>query len=129
VERAAVKVLISHECDGLDAQDLNAQGPSFFVDIRGACVVDGASLQELASGLKWHPVPGANRYSLRLFERRDDSGESLVPLQDVELAEPQWIMPAQTARERHGAAQRVATVQAICDGLPGRPIALPLQGR
>jgi hypothetical protein len=45
----------------------------------------------------------------------------------VVLAQPQWNAGAGKAAAV--AAPRIATVQAICDGLPGRPVAWPLATR
>lgn len=124
MERAAVKVLVSRDCPKLEAQDIHAQGPAFFVDMRAACAIDPSSLKETAAGLEWGGLARAQAYNLRLFAWRGESGSSLLPLQEVVLAQPRW-----NAAAGQGAASRIATVQAICDGLPGRPVAWPLTAR
>lgn len=130
VERAGIKVLISRGCDGLDAQDLHAQGAWFFVDVRGACAMDGASLKETDAGLSWTAVPGASTYSARVFNVSTDSTESLMPVQHSDLAEPRWLLPMGPApRKAAEGPRKIATVQAICDGQPGRPVSLPLMLR
>jgi len=129
LERAAVKVLISRGCPKLEAQDVHAQGPSFFIDTRAACAIDAGSLKQTPAGLvEWGGVARAHGYSLRLFASRGESGGSLLPLQEVMLSQPQWNAAAALAAPA-GATSRIATVQAICDGLPGRPVAWPLAAR
>jgi len=129
LERAAVKVLISRGCPKLEAQDIHAQGPSFFIDTRAACAIDAGSLKQTPAGVvEWSGVARAQGYSLRLFASRGESGSSLLPLQEVMLSQPQWNAAAAVATPA-GAASRIATVQAICDGLPGRPVAWPLAAR
>lgn len=127
LERAAVKVIVSRDCPQLEAQDLHAQGPSFFVDTRAACAIDDSTVKETAAGLEWGGVSRAQAYSLRLFGWRGEGGSSLLPLQEVVLAQPQWNAPAHPAAA--GSAFYVATVQPVCDGLPGRPVAWPLTTR
>lgn len=128
MERAAIKVLVSRGCDGLDAQDLHAQGAWFFVDTRGACAMDESSLKETAAGLTWAPVRGASKYSARLFVAPSDATSPLMPVHHSELSEPQWALPAGPAPKATDGA-RVATVQAVCDGQPGRAVSLPLSLR
>lgn len=125
VERAAIKVLVSRGCDGLNAQDLHAQGAWFFVDTRGACAMDETSLKETAAGLAWAPVRGASKYSARMFVAPSDSTGALVPVHHAELGEPQWVLPAEPA-SKGNRGTRIASVQAVCDGQPGRPVSLPL---
>lgn len=129
VERAAVKVLVSTGCPKLDAQDLQAQGAWFFVDVRQACAVDGRSLAPTPVGLSWDRVVGAQAYAVRLFESGAEDREALVLLHQENVASNAWTLPdvlrARFAGARlKAAAQRVATVQAVCDGLPGRPQAV-----
>lgn len=118
--RASLKVVISKNCPRLDTQDLLAQGPWFFVDVRPGCAIDPASLQATASGLRWAPVPNAQRYSVRAFNLLAfASGEPLTPLSETEVREPQWRL---SGSPREG--QQVLTIQAACDGQWGRPVAL-----
>jgi hypothetical protein len=127
MERAAVKVLVSRDCPKLEAQDIHALGPAFFVDTRAACAIDPNSLKQTTAGLEWGGVARAQAYNLRLFAWRGEAGSSLLPLQEVVLKQPQWS--AATLPDSSDAASRVATVQAVCDGLPGRPVAWPLPAR
>ena len=126
VERAGIKVLVSRGCDGLDAQDLHAQGAWFFVDTRGACAMDGASLKETVAGLSWAAVGGASGYRARVFTAPPGSSEALLPLQQAELTEAQWLLPPAPAQKTGAGVQKIATVQAVCEGQPGRPVSLPL---
>jgi hypothetical protein len=126
VERAGIKVLVTRGCDGVDAQDLHAQGAWFFVDMRDACAMDGATLKETAAGLSWAAVRGASGYSARVFMAPSASTGSLVPVHQSDLREPQWPLPAEPSPKAAGMARKIATVQAVCDGQPGRPVSLPL---
>ena len=120
--RASLKVVVSKNCPSLDTQDLLAQGPWFFVDVRPSCAIDPASLQATASNLRWAPVANAQRYSVRAFDQRVfASGEALTPLSETELRESQWTL-SESQRER----QQVLTIQAVCDGQWGRPVAWPV---
>jgi hypothetical protein len=125
MERAAVKVLVSRGCGSLDAQDLNAQPATFFVDVRQECAMDANALQQSTSTLSWAKKPAASGYRVRLFEVRTRGGESLVPLDGYEVAEPPWNIPAPRDTQETF-RQRVVTVQAVCNGLAGRPVAMPL---
>jgi hypothetical protein len=127
LEHAAVKVLVSSGCEGLDTQDLNAQAAWFFVDVRGVCAMDQAGLKQTPAGLGWSGVRGAARYSLRLYEAVGGRDESLNLLRHVELNEPRWLFPAELAQSMGPHARRVVAVQAICNGQPGRPVSLLLQ--
>jgi hypothetical protein len=120
--RASLKVVVSKNCPRLDTQDLLAQGPWFFVDVRPGCAIDPASLQAAAAGLRWAPVANAQRYSVRAFDQRAfASGETLTPLSETEVREPQWFWD-ESQRER----KQVLTIQAACDGQWGRPVAWPV---
>lgn len=120
-ERAGLKVLVSRNCRALDTQDLHAQGAWFFVDTRSACTLQATSLREDAGRLAWSPVPAASGYKVRLFRRDGEWGQPLVPLTEIASAQPFWTLPPDS--RKHGA---IATVQPVCDGQPGRAVALPL---
>lgn len=121
VARASLKVVVSRQCPSLDTQDLLAQGPWFFVDVRPACAIDAGSLQVTEQGWRWAPVANAQRYSVRAFDQRAfASGEALTPLSETEVLDPQWLLK-ESQRER----EQVLTIQAVCDGQWGRPVALP----
>lgn len=120
-ERASVKVLVTRGCPPGDAQDLHAQGPWFFIDVRAACSLDPASLNPAASGWKWAGVPAAQSYSLRLFGWDAASGR-LAHLRQWSLSQPLWEPTAlEMAEGRKG--DLVASVQPVCNGQPGRPLA------
>lgn len=120
--RASLKVVVSKNCPRLDSQDLLAQGPWFFVDVRPTCAIDPASLQATASGLRWAPVANAQRYSVRAFDRTAfASGEPLTPLSEIEVRESRWLLNG-SQRER----EQVLTIQAACDGQWGRTVAWPV---
>ena len=125
IERAAIKVLISRGCNDLDAQDLNAQRPWFFVDRRRTCAVDPRTLNQSVAELSWGKVEAASRYRLRIFRGVAASGDALTPLYEAEVAAPPWPLPPATNADRD--APRVATVQALCADLAGRPVAFPLK--
>lgn len=119
VPRASIKVLISRQCHGLDTQDLLAQGPWFFVDVRGGCAIDPVSFEATASGLRWAPVAQAQRYSVRVFELGDAKGGEPLKLQaENEVQEPRW--PIGGGRTGQPA---VLSIQALCNGQWGRPAA------
>lgn len=121
VERAGVKVLVSRGCPQQDAQDLQAQGAWFFVDTRARCALDGASLTQTPQGVAWQPVAAASAYAVRLFDAPAAADGPLLPVGETQVAGTTWAM-AGNAR-----AARVLTVQALCDGVPGRPMALVLR--
>lgn len=121
VERAGVKVLVSRGCPQQDAQDLQAQGAWFFVDTRGRCTVDGASLVQTPQGVTWQPVAAASAYTVRLFDASATADGALVTVGEKEVTGPVWAAPA-GARPA-----QVLTVRAVCGGLPGRPAALVLR--
>ena len=121
VARASVKVLVSHHCPGLDAQDLYAQGPWFFVDVQPACAVDPQSLQASAAGLQWAPVHGAQFYGVRTFDLETwTAGAALTPSAEVEVRGPPWSAPASSVLR-----QQAWTVRASCAGVWGRAVAWP----
>lgn len=122
-ERAAVKVLISRGCPGQDAQDLQAQGAWFFMDVRRRCSIDPDSLVRTASGLQWAKVEGASSYAVRVFAATAPTLEALQPLPLEEVQRPSWTASHEPTATR---GTRVATVQALCGGRPGRPVALTL---
>lgn len=120
VERAGVKVLVSRGCPQQDAQDLQAQGAWFFVDTRGQCTLDGATLVQTPQGARWQAVPAASAYTVRLFDAPASADGPLVSLGESKLAGTTWAAPGGVR------AGQVLTVRALCDGLPGRPVALVL---
>lgn len=111
-ERAAVKVVVSRDCPSLQAQDLHARGPAFFIDLRAACAVPGGALRLEAGRIEWAAVPGAQAYQVRVFrEAGVDDLMELVEQARVDL--PAFILE----RPEAGA---VVTVQPLCEGRPGR---------
>ena len=122
---ASVKVLVSQGCLDLDAQDINARGPAFFINTRGSCSLPERGLQQAGHNLVWNPVVRAERYSVRLFElkpdQHGDTPTSLISMTETTL--PSWpIPPWAKASALHSESRirvRVATVQAICSGLTG----------
>jgi hypothetical protein len=120
-ERAAMKVRITRGCAVDDPQDLNAQGPAFFIDVRAECAVGRDSLVQDGATVRWAPNPGAQGYRLRIF-RAQQGDEPMALTLERDLAEPRWLLDSQS-----GSASRVAVVQAVCGGHPGRPAALALQ--
>jgi hypothetical protein len=117
--RAAVKVRVTRGCDAHDPQDLHAQGPAFFFDVRGACALD-SPLQQDGSGLRWRPVPGASHYRVRLFGSVQGQ-DHLAPLSEDEVTAPAW------APRPNGPRAVVATVQPVCASYPGRAEAFTLR--
>lgn len=125
VARASLKVVVSRHCPSLDTQDLLAQGPWFFVDVRPACAMDAGSLQLTEQGLRWAPVANAQRYSVRAFDPSGfATGEALAPVAESEVREPHRPL-TDAARE----GMPVWTIQASCDGQWGRPVAWRLVHR
>jgi len=125
VERAGVKVLVSRGCAQQDALDLQAQGAWFFVDTRGRCEMDGATLVQTPQGVAWPKVPAASSYTVRLFAAPTADG-TLTPVREQDVAGNSWALP-EGLRTAGGPAQHVVTVRAVCGGLPGRPAALVLR--
>jgi hypothetical protein len=122
-ERAGIKVLVTRDCPQSGAAELQAQGAWFFVDARGDCALDGASLRAAAGGLEWAAVARAQRYTVRLFRGVAADGEPLALAGEFQVSEPRWSGAA-----ADGTA-RVATVQPVCEGIAGPPAALALPGR
>jgi hypothetical protein len=130
---ASVKVLISQGCPDLDAQDLNARGPAFFINTRGSCSLSDVGLKQAGSKLVWDPVVGAERYWVRLFELRPDqygvTQSNLMFTSETGL--PSWSIPrGEATSTRHSESRtmaRVATVQPVCNGLTGAVQASRLQ--
>lgn len=121
VERAGVKVLVSRGCAQQDAQDLQAQGAWFFVDTRGRCAVDGATLVQTPQGASWQPVAAASAYTVRLFDAPAAADGPAVSVGEIKVTGNTWAL---SSGER---APQVLTVRALCDGVPGRPAALVLR--
>ncbi len=122
---ASVKVLVSQGCPDLDAQDLNARGPAFFINTRGACSLPDSGLQQSGPQLRWDPVARAERYRVRLFEvKPDQHGVTQTNwISTTETEQPAWPIPTGTdtppPQSETRTRARVATVQAICSGLTG----------
>ncbi len=112
LERAALKVIVSRDCPSLQAQDLHARGPAFFVDLRAGCEIPEGGLRVDAGRWHWPPVARAQAYRVRIF--RSAGGEaSWVPAFQATVAEPAWDPdPAD--------AGSVVTVQPVCEGRAGR---------
>ena len=130
---ASVKVLVSQACPGLDAQDVNAQGPAFFINTRMSCTVSDSGVKQSVNRLTWDPVVRAERYWVRLFELQSDqvgpAHTKLVAM--TETATPSWSIPPSTetvpGQSSLRNVLRVATVQPICNGLTGPVHASRLQ--
>jgi hypothetical protein len=118
VERAAVKVRVSQGCPQLDAQDLHAAGPRFFMDLREGCVLDQERLRMEAGRLVWAPVPAAQAYRVRWMRPSGLPAEGWTLVQDHLLTTAAWPWPASWL------AGDVITVQPNCDGRVGLPAAL-----
>ena len=130
---ASVKVLISQGCPDLDAQDINARGPAFFINTRGSCSLPDRGLQQAGHQLRWDPVVRAERYWVRLFELKPDqhgvTQTDLISTTETRL--PSWPIltwtETPTSQPESRTRARVATVQAICSGLIGPVQASRLQ--
>lgn len=127
VERAAIKVLVSRGCTSLDAQDLHAQGARFFVDVRGACTLAAGSAHYRQGTLSWQPLAAAQSYKVRLFRGEAVQGTAASAGEEVTVQGYALALPAPVP----GAGARsyaVATIQPVCQGLPGRATAVRLAG-
>jgi hypothetical protein len=120
-ERAAMKVRITRGCAVDDPQELNAQGPAFFIDVRAGCSVDGRSFFQDGRSVRWASNPGAQRYRLRMFQPGLGDGPMTL-LEERDLAEPRAVLNL-----RDGNTPGVAVLQAVCGGHAGPPAALVLQ--
>ena len=122
---ASVKVLVSQGCPNLDAQDISALGPAFFVNTGVSCSMPDMGLKQAGNKLVWDPVVRAERYWVRLFElKTDQSGVAQTNLIfTTETALPSWPIPALAETfSPHSESRnmlRVATVQPVCNGLTG----------
>lgn len=126
VERAAVKVLVSRDCPALDAQDVNALGAWFFVDVRDACVVEARSASYRDGTLAWVPAPGAEGYKVRIFNGTTVAGAAAMPGDEAVVPSTTFKVPA-AASATAGGTYTVATIQPVCQGLPGRTAAVRLR--
>lgn len=124
-ERAAVKALVSRGCEGLDNQDLAAQGPAFFIDTRAACGLPASAFRWNAQQLSWPEVPGATSYRLRRFDlSRWAPGDASAVLADTgadTVSPTTWRWPAGSPAQNAGQA---LVWQALCDGRAGEPVVL-----
>lgn len=123
---AAIKVLISQNCAQLDAQDVNAQGPSFYVNSRQDCSLLKGDLQQKTHSLVWKSIQGANSYAIRFFSVVFDSdgGVRSMLLSSSETRDAQWDIQANNTsnNQNYSDGQRrliVVSVQAVCNGMPG----------
>jgi hypothetical protein len=118
---AAVKVLVSQNCPQLDAQDLNAQGPAFFINDRQSCVLEGGISRSGHDTLVWGKSRDATEYVVRLFTTQIDPDNDVrsALLATHRISETQWMLPklAGAGYPQNGAM--VASVQPICKGHPG----------
>ena len=130
---ASVKVLVSQGCPDLDAQDVNARGPAFFINMLGSCSLPDMGLKQFGNKLVWDSVPLAERYWVRLFELKPDqhgiTQSNLISATETGL--PSWPIPplADTSAPRSKSKNvvRVATVQPVCSGFTGPVQASHLQ--
>jgi hypothetical protein len=122
MERAGVKVLVSRDCPAQDTQDLQAQGAWFFVDLRGRCALEAASLAWRDGRIAWQAAPRAQAYRVRFFRQPATPGDAAAPLQELTSSSPFLAVPDNIRREAD-----LASVQPVCDGLPGRAEALRLK--
>lgn len=114
-ERAAVKVVVSRGCPSLQAQDLHARGPAFFIDLRTACSLPAGALRQDGTRVAWPAVPGAQAYQVRLFAPAGQAAQvedTMVLVSQARVTEPVFTAD-------RPAAGTVATVQPLCGGRPG----------
>lgn len=123
---AAVKVLVSQNCIQLDAQDVNAQGPSFFVNSRTECSLSKEALRQNNDSLVWEPIQSANSYVVRFFraEVESDGGVRATLLSTTETRDAHWDIRANeiSSLKRYSAGDRkllIVSVQAVCNGMAG----------
>lgn len=119
--QAAVKVRISRHCPDAQAQDLHAQPPSFFVDLRKACALAPQSLHWQAGQAAWRPVQEAQAYRVRLMRPAAAPGAPMSQHGQWQVDAPSLALPAGAVRPAD-----VLVVQAVCGGIAGRPMALAL---
>lgn len=124
---AAIKVLVSQNCKQFDVQDLNARGPSFFVDTRADCSLSSNAIEQKKGFLLWAPIKSADSYVVRFFQLSAEA-DGLVQsrlLLSAQTGNAQWSLPLETrAGQMH---IRVATVQAVCNGASGPMVQLSLK--
>jgi hypothetical protein len=121
---AAVKVLVSRDCPLSDAQDIYAQGPAFFVNVRDSCALAANSLRQEQGRLVWQAHPQATAYTLQVFSTQSDATGSIQTklLSSQQVNEAHWTLPealTSASRTVQSNSHAIVTVQAICQGLAG----------
>ncbi len=118
---AAVKVLVSQNCSQLDAQDLNGQGPAFFLDSRASCVLQSRLSRKAQGTLGWGKSEDAESYVVRMFTANIDSDKN-VSLKLLETQTMSGIELGLNSFEHTRNSKNyplVVSVQPVCSGRPG----------
>jgi hypothetical protein len=115
---AVIKVRVTSGCPQSEAQDLHAQGPTFFFDSRPTCRLAQGSVSQHGLTLRWPALGNAQRYRVRVFAPREDA--SMLSVVEEDVSSPAWVM---RALPRDG---QVVTVQPFCSDRPGLPVTFRL---
>lgn len=132
VPLAAIKVLISQNCDHYSVQDLNAEAPRFFYDARTQCAIEPATLVQTKNILKWGSPPNANGFAITLFNattytqgnldmQRLDRIETTSPMLDLTS-----VIKSKLPENFKPDSSLVASVQARCGVVWSQPQALAI---
>jgi hypothetical protein len=118
---AAVKVLVSQNCPQLDEQDLNAQGPAFFINNRESCVLDTGIERSGQDTMEWGKSRDATEYVARLFATKIELNDyvSSELLATYKTSETQWKLPDAANLKHSKNIALIASVQPMCNGHPG----------
>jgi hypothetical protein len=140
VPLAAIKVLVSRNCEHFTVQDLNAKPPHFFYDIRAECGIEPLSLQQTHNTLKWTPISPAKQFAITVFENsaapgkpgdlnselssdlNNDLSSNLIRIGRFETNVPLWEIPATLSRKA-----LVVSVQAQCNSVWSQARALSIK--
>ena len=125
VPLAAVKVVVSRNCDSYTVQDLHAAPPHFFYDARAQCTIEPMSMVQTQNTLRWKTVGKADKFAITLFETSSEHGKlkEVQRIDRVETTEP--------FLELSGALLKttvVASVQAQCGEVWSQPRGIAISG-
>jgi len=135
VPLAAVKVVVSRNCEHYTVQDLNAAPPHFFYDARAQCAVEPMSVVQTQNTLRWKASPKADKFAITFFEAVSDLGK-LVEVRRIdrfETTESFWDIPAalqsKPVTTSSVASTMVASVQAQCGVVWSQPRAISISSQ
>lgn len=135
VPLAAVKVVVSRNCDTYTVQDLNAAPPHFFYDALAQCAIEPMSVVQTQNTLRWKASSKADKFAITFFEAVSDLGKLLEVrrIDRIETTEPFWDMPvalqSKSDTTSSVASTMVASVQAQCGVVWSQPRAISISSQ